>query len=103
MHGFIQDSAIHKVWYLPQINLSPTSNTVVIETLKIAQKIAKGSNRDEISITYDLAIAKLAFKIQSEESPRFDNVFVLLESFHIEMAFFHALGKFIEEWRANYT
>ena len=80
-----------------KINLSPTSNTVVLETLTIAQKIAQESNRDEISITYDLAIAKLAFKIQSEESPRFDNVFVLLGSFPIEMAFFHALGKFVEE------
>ena len=91
------EDTCQKVWYLPQIDLSPTSNTVVAETLNVAQRIAKDTERDEISVTYDLAIAKLAMQIQAAESPRYDNVFVLMGAFHTEMTFFNALGKFIAE------
>ena len=65
--------------------------------MNIAQRITKDTDRDEISVTYDLAIAKLAMQIQAAESPRYDNVFVLMGAFHTEMAFFKALGKFIAE------
>ena len=91
------EDTCQKVWYLPQIDLSPTSNTVVAETLNIAQRNAKDTERDEISVTYDFAIAKLAMQIRAAESPRYDNVFVLIGAFHTEMAFFNALGKFIAE------
>ena len=91
------EDTCQKVWYLPQIDLSPTSNTVVAETLNIARRIAKDTERDEISVTYDLAIAKLAMQIQAAESPLYYNVFVLMGAFHTEMAFFNALGKFIAE------
>lgn len=37
----------------------------------------------------------MAYAIQAVESPRFDNVFFQLRSFHIEMSFFKALGKYI--------
>ena len=50
--------------YLPQINKSPTDAGVVAETLK--QSIA---NKTSISVTYDLAIAKIALQIQQNESP----------------------------------
>ena len=86
-----------QVWYLPQINLSPTSNTVVVETLKRSLSIANECGRKTIAVTYDLAIAKLALQIQHEEKPTFDRVFIALGSFHIEMAFFSALGKIIAE------
>lgn len=48
-------------------------------------------------MTYDLAIAKVAMQIQTEESPKFDNVFVNLGGFHIEMALFSAVGKYVAE------
>ena len=86
-----------KIWYLPQIDMSPTSSTVVVQTMKVAQSIAQEMGKSEISVTYDLAIAKLAMQIQAEESPRFDNIFVFLGQFHTEMAFFNALGKFIAD------
>ena len=35
--------------------------------------------------------------IQAEESPEFDDVFVALGSFHVELAFFSAIGKIINE------
>ena len=65
--------------------------------MKTAQKLAEESGKQEIAITYDLAIAKMALQIQAEEFPRFNNIFISLGSFHIEMAFFHAVGKFIAE------
>ena len=86
-----------KIYYLPQINLSPTSNTVVIETLKIAQRIAEKTKKEEICVTYDLAIAKMALQIQAEESPRFDNTLIFVGAFHTEAAYFHALGTFLAE------
>ena len=36
-------------------------------------------------------------QIQKEESQVFDNIFIALGSFHIEMAYFRALGKIISE------
>lgn len=86
-----------KIWYLPPINASPTSLSVVVDTLKKAKKISVECNQQYISVTYDLAIAKLAYQIQHAESPSYDNLFIQLGSFHIEMSFFKALGKYIEE------
>ena len=51
----------------------------------------------EIAVTYDLAIAKIALKIQNEEKSAFDHLLVHLGAFHIEMALFKAFGKVIEE------
>ena len=86
-----------KVWYLPQINQSPTNHSVVAETMRRSQKIAQEANKNSIAVTYDLAIAKIAMQIQKEESPLYDNIFVALGSFHVEMAYFKALGKIISE------
>ena len=91
------DKRLHKIWYLPQINESPTSNAVVAETMKRSLCIASESGKQSITVTYDLAIAKLAMQIQSEEQPVFDNVFVALGSFHIELALFKAFGKVLAE------
>ena len=45
----------------------------------------------------NLAIAKIALKIQNEEKLAFDHLFVHLGAFHIEMALLKAFGKVIEE------
>lgn len=80
------------IGYLTQISHSPTSMAVVAETLHIAQKIAAECNQRFISVTFDLAIAKMTFSIQAEESPRYNDVFIHLGSFHIELLLFKALG-----------
>ena len=49
-----------KIWYLPAISQSPTSTAVVKETMKRVQQCGKR----EIALIYDLAIAKMAIKIQ---------------------------------------
>ena len=76
------------VCYSPQINLSPTSYTVVAQTLNRGIQIADESNRQSLSATYDLAIARMAMKIQQEESPKYGRLFINFGSFHIEMALF---------------
>ena len=86
-----------KVWYLPQINQSPTSNAVVVETMKRSQKLAEESNKSCMVVTYDLAIAKIALQIQAQEKPVFDNLFISLGSFHVEKAYFCVIGKLIAE------
>ena len=86
-----------KIFYLPQINQSPTSHSVVLETMKRSQQLAKESKIKEIAVTYHLVTAKVAMQIQAKESSRFDNLFIAMGTFHLEMAFFNALGKYIEE------
>ena len=49
-------------------------------------------------LTYDLAIAKMAYLIQSEEKPKFENIFIALGAFHLGMALFHAYGQLIAEY-----
>ena len=84
---------IQSVSYLPQINESPTSHFVVVETSRRSLKIADEGNRGSVSVTYDLAIAKIALQVQAEEKPTFDRIFIPIGSFHIEMAFFQPLGR----------
>ena len=60
-------------------------------------EITAEAQKTSIAVTYDLAIAKVAMQIQHEETPKYDGVFIVLGSFHIEMAFFKALGKIIAE------
>ena len=51
----------HEIWHLPQINQLLTS--YVRETMKKSLKISSECGKQSIAVTYDLAIAKLAFQI----------------------------------------
>ena len=92
-----QEESTQKVWYLKQKNESPISSSVVEETLKRLQKVSEECNKYNISVTYDLAIAKVAMQLQAEEKPTYDNVFIHLGPFHITCAFFFMLGKYLAE------
>ena len=76
-------------WYLPQINLSPTSYTVVAETLNRGIQIANECSSQSLCITYDLAIVRMAMKIQQEESPKYDRLFINIGSFHFPIQSVH--------------
>ena len=67
------------------------------ETLCRSLQIAQEARKNSIVVTYDLAIVKIAMQIQKEESPVYGNIFVSLGSFHIEMAYFKAVGKIISQ------
>ena len=86
-----------KIWYLPQINQSPTNNSVIAETMRRFLEIAAEAQKTSIAVTYDLAIAKIAMQIQYEETPKYNDVFIALGSFYSEMAFFEVLQKIIAE------
>lgn len=85
------------IGYLPQINMSPTSTSVVKETLNLSQRISKECKQKYAHVTYDLAIAKIAWQIQSVERPFYNNIFISLGPFHIMMSEFKAIGKYIAE------
>ena len=78
-------------------NATPTSTSLVAETIRRSLRIASDGQNENISVTYDLAIAKLAMQIQAEGKTTFDKIFISLRSFHPEMTFFPAIGKIIEE------
>ena len=92
-----REESMQKVWNLKQMNESPTSTSLVAEMLKRSQEVAEECNKYTISVTYDLAIAKVAMQLQAEEKPTDDNVFIHLGPFHITCAFFSMLGKFLAE------
>lgn len=90
------ENPIQKIGYLPQINMSPTNDAAVQKTMQIALEIARNCNQKHIIVSYDLAIAKKALKIQKEMSPAYDEIFINLGAFHLEMSFFKAVGKYID-------
>ena len=65
--------------------------------MKDSLKISSECGKHNITVTCDLAIAKLALQRQAEESPEFGSIFVTLGAFHIDLAFFNACGKIISE------
>ena len=75
-----------KIWYLQQINESPTSYSIVFETMHRSSEIAKECNRDSIAV-----------KIQNEEKPASDQLFVHLRAFHVKMGLLKAFRKVIKE------
>ena len=91
------EEPLQKIWYMKQINASATANSVVKETMQRALLVAEECQRKSIAVSYDLAIAKIAMQIQETERPAFDKLFICLGVFHIEMAFFSALGKVIAD------
>jgi len=93
---YIDESKKQRVSYLTTINKSPTDKAVVMETMKQSLKIAEECNETYMQVTYDLAVAKLAYQIQSTESPRFDKLFIHIGTFHVMMTYFKAVGKFID-------
>ncbi len=59
-------------------------------------------NKSIYQLLMTLAIANIALTIQSEERPEFDNLFIQLGSFHIELSLFKAIGKFIADSGGRY-
>ena len=53
-------------------------------------------------VTYYLAVALKAYSIQALDSPLFNKLLIMLGNFHLEMAFYGAIGTFISESGAEY-
>jgi hypothetical protein len=74
--------------YLTTINSSPTNLSVVLETMKQAQKVAEECSEEYMEVKYDLGIAKVALQIQSTEKPKFDDLFIHIGSFHVQWIYY---------------
>ena len=53
-------------------------------------------------VTYDLAVALKAYSIQAVESPLFDKLLIMLGCFHIDLAFYGAVGTMINDSGIEY-
>ena len=84
------------VHYLPNMNQLITRLDVIQETLLVTQRCAQECIQPYGVVTYDLNAAKPAMQMEAYETPKYDNVFIMPEVFHVEMAFFKAVGKLIE-------
>lgn len=93
--NFEENSKIQKIEYLLQINDSPTDLKVVKETMRRSLVIADECGKEYFNVTYDLNMAKYAMRIQAAEDA-FKNLFIQFGTFHIFLAYFKAIGKFID-------
>ena len=84
-----------KICYMDPISSPPTRNDVVRETMKRSMKVALESKQEYGIFIYDLAVALKAYSIQALDSPDFDKLLILLGNFHLELAFYGAVGTFI--------
>ncbi|KAJ8046446.1 hypothetical protein HOLleu_05118 [Holothuria leucospilota] len=88
---------IQRICCMDPISSSPTNNDVVRETMVRTMNVAKETGQDYAVVTYDLAIATKAYSIQALETPLFDKLLIMLGNFHTEMAFYGAVGTFMNE------
>lgn len=59
-------------------------------------KNCKECGQKKIIYSADLAIAREALQIQMTEGLKFNDIFVHLGAFHMQMAFFKSIGKYID-------
>jgi hypothetical protein len=88
--------AQQRIAYMENLNLPPTWLDVVAEILQISQKVTNECGDVYSVVHYDLAVAKPAMQIQAEETPLYDNIFICFGPFHINMAYFGAIGQIID-------
>ena len=65
--------------------------------------IARETFKTRVPVTYNLAVAKVAMYIQHQESPKYGDLFIFLEPFHEELAFFKTLSKTVAESGGSYV
>ena len=53
--------------------------------------------QDYAVVTYDLQVALKAYSIRAIETPLFDKLLIMLGNFHIELAFYAAIGTLVKE------
>lgn len=100
---YIEDSLPQqKIWYMDPISAPPTRNDVVRETMKRSMNVVAETKQQYGVVTYDLAVALKAYSIQALDAPLFDKLLIMLGNFHLELAFYGAVGTFISESGAEH-
>ena len=65
----------------------------MIRTMSVANE----TGQEYGVVTYDLQVALKAYSIRAIETPLFDKLLVMLGHFHVELAFYGAVGTFIHD------
>ena len=79
------------------ISAPPTRNDVVRETMSRTMRVAAETGQEYGVVTYDLAVTLKAYCIQALDSPIFDKLLIMLVNFHLELAFYGAIGTYISD------
>ena len=104
MSNYIKDPLpVQRICYMDPIATSPTNNDVVKETMIRTINVARETGQEYAVVTYDLKVALKAYSIQALEEPMFDKLLIMLGNFHVEMAFYGAVGTFISESGIEFT
>ena len=90
------------VTYMDPISQPPSRNDAVRETMVRSLTVAEETNQEYAVVTYDLPIAQKAYCIQALQTPTFDNLLILLGNFHLELAYFGAIGTFLADSGVEY-
>ena len=103
MSKYIEDPLpLQRICYMDPISRSPTNNDVVRETMIRTMNVANETGQEYAVVTYDLQVALKAYSIQAIETPMFDKLLVMLGHFHVELAFYGAVGTFINDSGIEY-
>ena len=85
------------ITYMDPISQPPTRNDVVQETMVRSLKVANETKQSYAVVSYDLAVALKAYSIQALQASEFDKLIILLGNFHLELAYFGALGTILAD------
>ena len=97
-NSLVTKDALHRqrIAYMENLQLHSTRLDVVLETLRLSQRVAREFRYGFIIVHYNMAIAKPALQIQASEAPTYNNVFICFGSFHIELPYFGTLEHFLD-------
>ncbi|GFN75838.1 hypothetical protein PoB_000234400 [Plakobranchus ocellatus] len=70
-----------------------TEHSTVQEVLKISQEAGKAADQKFTCITFDLAVAKMAYSLVWQDKILYNDVIIHLGVFHILCAYLKAIGK----------
>ena len=84
------------------ISQPPTRNDVVQRTMVHSIRVTEETNQGYSVVTYDLAVALNAYSNQALQTPTFDGLLVLRGNFHLELAYFGAVGTFLADSGVEY-
>ena len=74
------------VFYMKHIQAPPTRIDVVRETMERSLDVARECGDSFGLMSYNLVIAKIAKQLQREESPSFDDLFIMFGACHTQLA-----------------
>lgn len=98
MSKYIEDPLpLQRICYMDPISRSPTNNDVVRETMTRTMNVANETGQGYGIVPYDFQVALEAYSIQAIEAPLFDKLLVMLGHFHIDLAFYGAVGIFLND------